>query len=148
MLPGGRAGGIRWFRHAGDVNPCLPDEVSGRYLSFPEREDIAVWHTQGAGVRETARRLGRAPSTISRELRRNASTRTCKLDYRASTAQWHAERRARTPEDSQARGQSEAEPMSRTGCRGTSPTPEATASARKARPGRGATSRTAATEAG
>ncbi|MEV7537006.1 IS30 family transposase [Streptomyces hydrogenans] len=89
--------GFRWFRHAGGVNPCLPDEVSGRYLSFPEREDIAVWHAQGAGVREIARRLGRAPSTVSRELRRNASTRTYKLDYRASTAQWHAERRARRP---------------------------------------------------
>ena len=51
----------------------------------------------GAGVREIARRLGRAPSTISRELRRNVSTRTYRLDYKASTAQWHAERRARRP---------------------------------------------------
>jgi hypothetical protein len=42
-------------------------------------------------------RLGRSPSTISRELRRNASTRSYRLDYRASTAQWHAERRARRP---------------------------------------------------
>ncbi|WP_353941058.1 IS30 family transposase [Streptomyces sp. HUAS MG91] len=89
--------GFRWFRHAGGVNPCLADEVSGRYVSFSEREDIAVWHAQGAGVREIARRLGRAPSTVSRELRRNASTRTYTLDYRASTAQWHAERRARRP---------------------------------------------------
>jgi IS30 family transposase len=48
-------------------------------------------------VREIARRLGRAPSTISRELRRNASTRTYWLDYKASIAQWHAERRARRP---------------------------------------------------
>jgi IS30 family transposase len=71
--------------------------VSGRYLSFREREDIAVWRAQDAGVREIARRLGRSPSTISRELRRNASTRTYWLDYRASTAQWHAERRARRP---------------------------------------------------
>jgi len=71
--------------------------VSGRYLSFPEREDIAIWRAQGAGVREIARRLGRSPSTISRELRRNASTRTYRLEYRASTAQWHAERRARRP---------------------------------------------------
>lgn len=77
------------------MNPCLPDEVSGRHLSFPEREDIAVWSAQGAGVREIARRLGRAPSTVSRELRRNASARTYKLDYRPTTAQWHAERRAR-----------------------------------------------------
>ena len=79
------------------MNPCLPPKVSGRYLSFAEREDIAIWHAQKLGVREIARRLGRSPSTISRELRRNASTRTFRLEYRASLAQWHAERRARRP---------------------------------------------------
>lgn len=89
--------GFRWFRHAGGVNPRLPVSVSGRYLSSGEREDIALWRAQGAGVRDIARRLGRAPSTISRELRRNASTRTYRLDYKASIAQWHAERRARRP---------------------------------------------------
>ena len=88
---------FRWFRHAGGVNPCLRATVSGRYLSFEEREDIAIWHAQDIGVREIARRLGRSPSTISRELRRNASTRTFRLEYRASLAQWHAERRARRP---------------------------------------------------
>ena len=87
----------RWFRHAGGVNPALPSTVSGRYLSFAEREDIALWRVQHLGVREIARRLGRSPSTISRELRRNASTRTFRLEYKASTAQWHAERRARRP---------------------------------------------------
>jgi IS30 family transposase len=71
--------------------------VSGRYLSFAEREDIAIWRAQGLGAREIARRLGRSPSTLSRELRRNASTRTYQLNYKASTAQWHAERRARRP---------------------------------------------------
>jgi IS30 family transposase len=71
--------------------------VSGRYLSFSEREDIALLRAQGGGVREIARRVGRSPSTISRELRRNASTRTYHLDYKASVAQWHAERRARRP---------------------------------------------------
>ncbi|MFG1798544.1 IS30 family transposase [Nocardia sp. NPDC049149] len=89
--------GFRWFRHAGGVNPRLSQVVSGRYLSSSEREDIALWRAQGAGVREIARRIGRAPSTISRELRRNASTRSYRLDYKASTAQWHAERRARRP---------------------------------------------------
>jgi transposase, IS30 family len=89
--------GTRWFRQAGGVAPNLPPAVSGRFLSFAEREDIAIWRAQKAGVREIARRLGRAPSTISRELRRNASTRTWRLDYRASVAQWHAERRARRP---------------------------------------------------
>ena len=58
---------------------------------------LSNWHAQKAGVREIARLLGRAPSTISRELRRNASTRTWRLDYRASVAQWHAERPARRP---------------------------------------------------
>jgi IS30 family transposase len=88
---------FRWFRHAGGVNPCLPSNVSGRYLSFSEREDIALSRARGVGVREIARRLGRSPSTISRELRRNASTRTWRLEYKASIAQWHAERRARRP---------------------------------------------------
>jgi IS30 family transposase len=92
-----QAVGTRWFRHAGGVRPNLSAAVSGRYLSFCEREDIAVWRAQEAGVREIARRLGRSPSTISRELRRNASTRTYRLDYRASTALWHAARRARRP---------------------------------------------------
>ena len=88
---------FRWFRHAGGVNPSLPPQVTGRYLSFYEREDIALYHAQGLGVREIARRLGRSPSTISRELRRNASTRTFRLEYKASVAQWHAERRPRRP---------------------------------------------------
>jgi IS30 family transposase len=75
---------------------CLTP-VSGRYLSFAEREEIAILHAGHAGVRELARRLGRSPSTVSRELRRNASTRSNELMYRASTAQWHAERRASRP---------------------------------------------------
>src|SRR5919202_2646761 len=70
---------------------------SQRYLSFAEREEIALLRAQGCGVRETARRLGRDASTISRELRRNAMTRGGGLEYRATTAQWHAERAARRP---------------------------------------------------
>jgi IS30 family transposase len=71
--------------------------LSGRYLSFVEREEIALLRASGNGVRAIARRLQRAPSTISRELRRNAATRGGNLDYRALTAQWHADRRARRP---------------------------------------------------
>src|SRR5918995_2681191 len=52
---------------------------------------------EGLGVRQIARRVKRDPSTVSRELRRNASTRTWRLDYKPSIAQWHAERRARRP---------------------------------------------------
>jgi IS30 family transposase len=71
--------------------------VSGRYLRFEEREEIAILGAQGHGVREIARRLSRSPSTISRELRRNVATRSGHLDYRATNAQWHADRRARRP---------------------------------------------------
>lgn len=89
--------GSRWFREAGGMPPLDLAPVSGRYLSFAEREEIAILHAQHVGVRDIARRLGRSPSTISRELRRNASTRSNELTYRASTAQWHAERRASRP---------------------------------------------------
>jgi IS30 family transposase len=71
--------------------------LSGRYISFAEREEIALLRARGYGVRAIARRLDRSPSTISRELRRNAATRSGALDYRALTAQWHADRRARRP---------------------------------------------------
>jgi IS30 family transposase len=70
---------------------------SGRYLAFTDREQIALWRAQGHGVREIAFRLARAPSTISRELRRNAATRAGGFEYRATTAQWHADRAARRP---------------------------------------------------
>jgi IS30 family transposase len=89
--------GSRWFRQAGGMRSLSLAPVSGRYLSFAEREEIALLRAGGVGVREIARRLGRAASTISRELRRNAATRSHTVDYRASVAQWHAERRARRP---------------------------------------------------
>ncbi len=49
------------------------------------------------GIREIARMLGRSPSTISRELRRNAATRGGTLIYRATVAQWKAELAAKRP---------------------------------------------------
>ena len=61
--------------------------LSGRYLSFEEREEIALLRAQGRGIRHIACRLERAPSTISREVRRNAATRSGGLDYRASYCQ-------------------------------------------------------------
>ena len=66
--------------------------LSGRYLSFAEREELAILHAQALGAREIARRMGRSASTISRELRRNAATRSRGMEYRAINAQWHAER--------------------------------------------------------
>ena len=89
--------GSRWFRDGGGMPPISLVSLSGRYLSFAEREEIAILHAQRVGVREIARCLGRSASTVSREVRRNASTRSHVRVYRARTAQWHAERRACRP---------------------------------------------------
>ena len=89
--------GARWFRQCGGMPPFSLRPLSGRYLSFVEREEIAVLQARGCGVREIARQLRRSSSTISRELRRNAATRSGNLEYRATTAQWHADRRAKRP---------------------------------------------------
>ena len=72
-------------------------QVSGRYLSFGEREEIALLRVKGDGVRSIARQIGRSPSTVSRELRRNAATRGGKLEYRASVAQWKSDLVAQRP---------------------------------------------------
>lgn len=87
--------GSRWFREAGGVAPANLTPQSGRYLSLAEREELALLRAQGHGVREIARCLGRSPSIVSRELRRNAVTRGGMLEYRASVAQWKAERAAK-----------------------------------------------------
>src|ERR1019366_8443542 len=79
--------GVRWFREGGGMASVTQAVLSGRYLSFAEREEIALLRAKGLGVREIARRIGRSPSTISRELRRNAAPRGGYLEYRASTAQ-------------------------------------------------------------
>ena len=89
--------GVRWFRHAGGMPPISLDEPTGRYLSFAEREEIALLRAQKIGVREIARRIGRDPGTISRELRRNAATRGGKSEYRASVAQWKAQQAGKRP---------------------------------------------------
>ena len=73
------------------------DEPTGRYLSFTEREEIALLRAQDIGIRAIARRLDRDPSTISRELRRNAATRSGNSGYRASVAQWKAQQAAKRP---------------------------------------------------
>ena len=93
--------GLRWFREGGGMPPShlrlSAPVLSGRYLSFAEREEIALRRAMGHGVRTIARELGRAASTVSRELRRNAATRSGGFQYRATTAQWHADRAARRP---------------------------------------------------
>jgi hypothetical protein len=82
--------GVRWFRGAGGMPPTHLSPSAqlpiGRYLIFREREDIAIEVAKGTGINAIARKLGRSPSTISRELKRNAATRSGRFDYRASAA--------------------------------------------------------------
>src|ERR1700686_2769811 len=55
--------GVRWFRQGGGMPSLTLAPVSGRYLSFTERDEIAVLLAGGSGVRELARRLGGSPPT-------------------------------------------------------------------------------------
>jgi IS30 family transposase len=89
--------GTRWFRHAGGMPTISLTEPTGRYLSFEEREEIAILRAKGVGVRQIARVLGRDAGTISRELRRNTATRGGKQEYRATVAQWKAQQAAKRP---------------------------------------------------
>src|ERR671917_1233894 len=49
--------GVRWFREGGGMAPVLQAPLSGRYLSFPEREEIAILRARGRGVCEIGSRL-------------------------------------------------------------------------------------------
>ena len=79
--------GRRTLRKAGGVNPTRVAGLVGRYLSWSEREEIAALDHAGHGVCEIARRLGRSPGTLSRELDRGATSR----GYRASVGQAKAD---------------------------------------------------------
>jgi IS30 family transposase len=63
----------RLVRKMGGVCKMPGTPPSGRYLSREERYEIARLREAGLPVRQVAARIGRAPSTISRELRRNAA---------------------------------------------------------------------------
>jgi IS30 family transposase len=86
--------GLVWLRAAGGVRPRRGRDLQGRYLSFAEREEIAVGRAAGETVRGIATRLGRSASTVSRELRRNGDTQ---VGYRASIAHARAYERASRP---------------------------------------------------
>ena len=89
-----RKQGTRWVAACGGVRPRRGRNLKGRCLSFAEREEIALSRAQGETIRMIARRLGRSPSTISRELKRNAD----RCDgYRATTAHALAFERASRP---------------------------------------------------
>ena len=93
-----QASPARWFHKAGGMPPFdINLQPSARYLSFAEREEIALLKAQNQGVTDIARAIGRDPGTISGELRRNAAIRSGKVEYRASVAQWKADKAARRP---------------------------------------------------
>jgi IS30 family transposase len=89
-----RKKGTRWVAACGGVRPGRGRDLRGRYLSFSEREEIALARARGESMRGIARRLGRSPATVSRELRRNADRRG---GYRATTAHALAWERAGRP---------------------------------------------------
>ena len=76
-----RRQGYRWRRASGGRPPSAPRLVSARYLSLEERLQIADLHLAGASMRAIATQLGRAPSTISRELRRNGPVAARRARY-------------------------------------------------------------------
>jgi len=90
-----------WFRQAGGVTANGPRPAGGRYLSVAEREEIAVGLAAGLSVRAVAARLGRSPSTVSREVRRNSN---CQGRYRALAAQGQAQWRAARPKTAKLAG--------------------------------------------
>src|SRR6266567_9398827 len=110
-----RKAGWLWFRQAGGVVPAyVTAQSSGRFLSFVEREEIHAGVERGDSIRLIARRLGRAPSTVLRELRRNmrhqlyrgrnrikahasGKPRSIPWMYRPSLAQHRAFSKARRP---------------------------------------------------
>ena len=93
-----------WFKQAGGVKGNGPRPAEGRYLSVAEREEIAVGLAAGESRREIAERLGRSPSTISREIRRNSRGPG---QYRALAAQGQAQHRARRPKTAKLAGNAE-----------------------------------------
>lgn len=58
-------------------------------MNLAEREELSIHYAQGMSLRDIARQLNRAPSTISRELARNRTG----FDYRAVTAERKARQR-------------------------------------------------------
>ncbi len=83
----------RVFEDVGGVRPA-PRSRAERHLSLLEREEISRGVAAGDSLRVIASRLGRAPSTVSREVARNGGRNR----YRAHRADRAAWQRARRPQ--------------------------------------------------
>jgi len=97
----GQALAFTWFRQAGGVRSNGPRPAGGRYLSVAEREEIMAGLAAGESLRLIAARLGRSPSTVSREVRRNSRGAR---HYRALAAQGQAQWRAARPKTAKLAG--------------------------------------------
>ncbi|MGI8679206.1 MAG: transposase, partial [Jatrophihabitans sp.] len=89
-----RKQGTRWVIANDGVRPRRGRDLKGRCLSFAERERLGLARAAGVSMRAIATELGRSPSTISRELRRNAESGG---GYLASSAHAMAYHRASRP---------------------------------------------------
>jgi len=94
-----RKKGARWLVAEGGVRPRRGRNLQGRCLSFAEREEIALGRAGGESIRTIAARLGRSPSTVSRELSRNGGSG----GYRATSAHALAYHRASRPKPAKLR---------------------------------------------
>ncbi|WP_230393842.1 IS30 family transposase [Plantactinospora alkalitolerans] len=103
----GRKTGYRWRAEHGGVPPVRLAEAArdNRFLSLLERQRIGTLRREGLGVRAIADELGRSPSTISRELRRN--TRPHDVAYDGDLAHSRARERARRPRPGRLLGDAE-----------------------------------------
>ncbi|CAJ1581175.1 IS30 family transposase [[Mycobacterium] wendilense] len=84
--------GYRWFADVGGVKPPPRDDGPRKKprLSFEEREEIALGIAAGESMCSIARRLKRAPSTISREIKNNSKPGRNRYRSRYQFgARWH-----------------------------------------------------------
>jgi transposase, IS30 family len=87
----------RMLASLGGVPRPVDAEYDSRYLSLDERREIARLHDLRWSVRKIAHQVGRAPSTISRELHRNRHAKTgLYLPEHADTQAWVRQRRPKT----------------------------------------------------
>ena len=89
-----RRKGAGWLAAAGGVRPRRGRDLNRRCLTLTEREEIALGRARGDSVRKVAEVIGRSPSTVSRELRRNSDGLG---RYRATSAHALAYDRASRP---------------------------------------------------
>ncbi len=98
----------RWWRDSGGVKPSTPSTQAGyRRLSIEERERIHAGMERDESIRSIAKAIGRAPSTVKREIDKNlhhqrygtpgrsGPKRRLPWNYSPHRAQIRADRRAR-----------------------------------------------------